>query len=747
MTMEPETEAPEPDSTSSRPWLDLIQDAGKAFESWHQRCDRAKENYASLKRLSNENGSKEMQLLYANIEVLKPTIYARPPVPVCKTRFSDRKPVNRTASEVIERCLMVSFDAERIHDTMLHVRDDVTLFGRGVMWMRYKTEGGQMAGASGGMVPNTKQDDQGADESDEDEDDDEEGYAEADDFFEYVCYDHVNRQDFLHEPVRTWSEVGWVARRSWLTREQGMRRFGDSWREIQYVEAENDTAEEYKVEKKAEVWELWHKGQETVVWVHKGSKEVLDRRDPWLDLDGFYPCPKPAYSVCEPESLIPVPDYLFYRDQLEEVNTLTGRISALSEALRLKGFYSAGGEDIGTALEKAFQSQDDNAVMIPIPTVAALGQGMKDAIMFMPLVEIANTISALVVLRKQLIEDIYQISGISDIMRGETKASETATAQNIKAQFGSVRVRSRQEEMIRVADDAMKIAGEIIAENFQPQTIMQMCQMDKLVPGALIQQHEALKAQQAQMAQQMQQAQQAGQPPQPMPQMPQLPPLPKDAIAAEEVLALLRNERMRPFILQTASDSTIQPNEDAEKQRRNEFAQAVGNLMVSSGPIVQAAPEAAKLVAEMLRFVTGAYRAGRAMEQTIDDFIEELSAKASQPPAPPPPDPKIEAMKMDAQMKQGEAQMRQQEAQMQAQIKQGEAQMRAQEAQAMMQVKGMEAQARMAEIQAKAQHDQMMAAMNERLKNMDLQLKGLDLQLAEMRIMEAQTKRPVEVVI
>jgi hypothetical protein len=713
--MEPETEAPEPDSTSSRPWLDLIQDAGKAFESWHARCDRAKENYASLKRLSNESGSKEMQLLYANIEVLKPTIYARPPVPVCKTRFSDRKPVNRTASEVIERCLMVSFDAERIHDTMLHIRDDVTLFGRGVMWLRYKTEGGMAE-----MVPNSKQDDQGADEDDEDEA--EEGYGEADDFFEYVCYDHVNRQDFLHEPVRTWSEVGWVARRSWLTREQGMRRFGDSWREIQYVEAENDTAEEYKVEKKAEVWELWHKGQETVVWVHKGSKELLDRRDPWLSLDGFYPCPKPAYSVCEPESLIPVPDYLFYRDQLEEVNTLTGRISALSDALRMKGFYSAGGEDIGTALEKAFQSQDDNAVMIPVPTVAALGQGMQNAILFMPLMEIANTVSALVALRKQLIEDIYQISGISDIMRGETKASETATAQNIKAQFGSVRVRSRQEEMVRVADDAMKIAGEIIAENFQPQTIMQMCQMDKLVPSALIQQHEALKAQQAQMAQQMQLAQQSGQPPQPMPQMPQLPPLPKDAIAAEEVLALLRNERMRPFILQTASDSTIQPNEDAEKQRRNEFAQAVGNLMVSSGPIVQAAPEAAKLVAEMLRFVTGAYRAGRAMEQTIDDFIEELSAKAAQPPQPPPPDPKLEAMKMDAQMKQGEAQMR------------------AQEMQARMQVKGMEAQARMAEIQAKAQHDQMMAGMNERLKQMDLQLKAFDLQLAEMRIAETRVK-------
>jgi hypothetical protein len=717
--MEPDTEQPETDM-SARPWVDLINDASKAFETWHQRCDRAKENYASLKRLSSENGSKEMQLLYANMEVLKPTIYARPPVPVCKTRFSDRKPINRTASEVIERCLLVSFDVERIHNTMLHVRDDVTLYARGVMWLRYQTEGELIEPA-----PNTLQDEQGSEEGEEYED---EAAPMVEGFQERVCYDHVNRKDFLHEPVRTWQEVGWVARRSWLTREQGMRRFGDAWQNIQYVESENDTAEEYKVEKKAEVWELWHKGRNTVVWLHKSGKELLDRREPWLDLDGFFPCPKPAYGVCEPESLIPVPDYLFYRDQLEEVNTLTGRISALAEALRLKGFYSAGGEDVGTALEKAFQSQDDNAVMIPVPTVAALGQGMRDAVLWMPLMDVANTISALVALRKQVIEDIYQISGISDIMRGETKATETATAQNIKAQFGSVRVRTRQEEMIRVADDAMKLAGEIIAENFQPQTILQMCQLDKLVPGQLIQQHEALKAQQAQMAQMQQMAEQSGQPPQPMPPLPQLPPLPKDAIAAEEVLALLRNQRMRPFVLQTASDSTIQPNEDAEKQRRNEFAQAVGNLMVSSGPIVQAEPSAAKLVAEMLRFVTGAYRAGRDMEQTIDDFIEEVAQKASQPPPQPPPDPKLEAMKMDAQIKQGEAQMRQQEMQ------------------AEMQVKGMEAQARMVELQFKAQHDQTMAAMNERLKNMDLQLKAFDLQLAEMRVVETQ-QQPVEVMI
>ena len=708
-------------SMAAKPWAALIDDANKVFAPWHDRCDRAKENYASLKKLANENGSREMQLMYANMEVLKPTIYARKPIPVCKPRFSDRKPVPRAASELIERCLLASFDAERVHDRMLGVRDDVVLYGRGVIWARYKTEGDPE-----GATPDTKMGD--------------DTYGEQ--FGEYVCYDHINRKDFLHEPVRDWLEVGWVARRVWLTAEKGRQRFGDRWKGLHYVESENDTDDAYKVEKKAEVWELWHKGKNTVVWLHPKGEELLDMREPWLTLDGFFPCPKPAYSVCEPETLIPVPEYLFYRDQLEEVNTLTGRIGSLAEALRLKGFYSAGAE-IGTAIEKAFQSQDDNAVMIPVPTVSALGQGMKDAIMWMPLVDVANTITALIQLRKQVIEDIYQISGISDIMRGETQASETATAQNIKAQFGSVRVRSRQEEMIRIADDLMMIAGEIMAENFQPQTMMQMAQMEKLVPAQLIQQHEALKRQQAQMMQQAQQPPQPGQPPMAAPQMPplpQLPPLPREAVAIEEVFGLLRDQKMRPFVLQTASDSTIQPNEDNEKQRRNEFATAVGNLMVSAGPIVQAAPEAATLVGEMLRFVSGAYRAGRDMEQTIDDFVAKVAERASQPPPPPPPDPKIEAMKMDAQM-------RQQEAQMQAQIKQSEAQARAQENQAMMQVKGMEAQARMAEIQAKAQHDQMMAAMNEQLKNMDLQLKGLDLQLAEMRIMEAQTKRPVEVVI
>ena len=39
--------------------------------------------------------------------------------------------------------------------------------------------------------------------------------------------EHLDRADFLHEPARKWQEVGWVAKRAWLTRAEVRKGFGD----------------------------------------------------------------------------------------------------------------------------------------------------------------------------------------------------------------------------------------------------------------------------------------------------------------------------------------------------------------------------------------------------------------------------------------------------------------------------------------------------------------------------------------
>jgi hypothetical protein len=618
---------------NSKPWLEEIKGGQKCLATWDEKCDNIDKQYASLERLAKSNVDREMQIFWANLEVLKPSIYARQPVPVVTSRFKDRKPINRHASELLERCLVTSFDVEDIHDTMVLARNDLAMYGRGVTWLRYETD--QLKG-------------------------------------EKVCYDHLDRKDFAHGKARKWKEVPWVARRSWLNRERMRSRFeetsGDAWMKADYKEREEDEKSEYSNDKKAAVWELWHREKNVVVWVTEGVDDVLDIREPFLTLDRFWPCPKPAYGTIQPGSLIPVPDFMQYRDQAEEINELTARISALSESLRMKGFYAAGHEDVGEAIEASLKQMDNNAILVPVPSVAALGNGMKDAIVWMPVKEIAEVITALVALRKQLIEDVYQITGISDIMRGETDPNETKGAQVLKSQYGSIRIRERQGEMVRIARDMTRISGEIMAENFQPQTMMSMSQYDAVPSQQQIQR---------QIQQVNQTVMQAAQNPQLVAMAQKQPQMAQQAIqqaqakvkelqgqtTIEQVLQFLRDQRMRPFTLEIETDSTIQPDEDSAKQRANEFLQALGGAIGQLAPMVQAQPQAAPFAGEILKFAVGPYRAGRELEASIDDFVEQMKEQAGQPK----PDPAAEKVKAEMQLKQAELQMKQADQQMEMQ--------------------------------------------------------------------------------
>src|SRR5689334_14838282 len=129
----------EPDNSSKR-YLDAIHESEQAFDDYQTRADKIDKLYADLKRLAGVDRSREFQLFWANIEVLKPSIYSRPPVPVVVPRFKDRRPVPRMASELLERCAIVAFEMEDIDQVMRSVRDDLAVQARGVAWVRYDTK-------------------------------------------------------------------------------------------------------------------------------------------------------------------------------------------------------------------------------------------------------------------------------------------------------------------------------------------------------------------------------------------------------------------------------------------------------------------------------------------------------------------------------------------------------------------------------------------------------------------------------
>lgn len=717
---------PSIDKESSKAWLNLIEDAEKALKDWQDKSDSIDKRFADLARLANTTRDREFQLFWANIQVLGPSVYSRPPVPVVVPRFRDRRPVPRTASELLERCATVAFEKDGIDATMRLIRDDMTRLARGCAWVRYEDK-----------EKNGKK-------------------------LEKICIEHVDRRDWLCSPARKWQEVDWVARRAWMSADEMKKRFeGDAWEDAAFEVLDRDRQDRGNRDpiKKAGVWEIWCKSEDRVVWVTPGVEELLDSDKPHLTLDDFFPCPRPAYSTVQPDSLVPVPDYVYYKDQIEEINELTDRIADLSDAVRLKGFYQAGGE-IGAAVETAMKQSDNKAILVPVSNWSAFGSNSGDPIVWLPLEMIASTITGLVELRRQLIDDVYQITGLSDIMRGQSDASETLGAQELKSQYGSIRVRDRQYELIRVALDLTRISCEIMGENFDQQTLLDMSQMDlptdadikkqinqledqgkQIVAQAAKTAREAManpqnqaKAQQDPEGAQKAAADLQQQAQEQVQQIQQQIQKVGETVTIDQVMKLLKEQRLRPFALDIETDSTIAPDENTQKQRASEFMTALGGFLNQAIPAVQAVPQIAPLMADSLKYVTGQFRAGRVLDQSIDEFADAMKQMA----AAPKPNPEADAAQAQVQSDQARLQMEQQKHQEEQQARAQDTQIKQQAFERDSQIKAAladhEAQMRERETAERIQIMQSDGMQKAQKHQQDMQLGTLDIRKKELEI-------------
>jgi len=627
---------------SAKAWLNLLEESKTAFEKYNSHCDRIEQRYASLMRLSDNTRDRQFQMFWANMETIKPEVYARPPVPVVTPKFKDRRRVPESASEFLERCCVVAFDLTRIDDLLKLVRNDLAMIDRGIVWSRYegkRDKGGKKT-----------------------------GYRT-----ERVCFDYKHRLDFLHGLARNWREVPWVAGAAYLTRKEARKRFkkfsGDEYQSADYkVDRDSKEVGGSDGRERAKFWEIWDKTSERVIWVAEGCENILDEDDPHVDFTNFFPCPMPAYGTCQPGSLVPVPDVLQYQDQLDEIDLLTGRIHALSDALEVKGFYPAGTSEIAEAVQAAIAHNTPNRILVPISNWAAFG-GTKDVIIWLPIDVVANTITQCVMLRKQIIDDIYQIVGLSDIMRGSTDPEETLGAQELKIQSGSVRIRDKQQEIVRLARDLVEATSDIITDKFDPVTMIEMSQthlqteqMHARKIGELqgqLQQIEQMK-QQAQTPQgqqylqqnpdAMQQVQTAEQ--QLQHQLQQV----QQAPSLEQVLEFISNNRSRSFVLDIETDSTIQLNEEAEKKSRGEFLGMLSNLLPQLSAMISAEPATAEFCGELLKFSVAPFRAGRSLDGAIDALVEQMKEKATMPQGDDPTTASNKVMLQIEQMKDATAQ-------------------------------------------------------------------------------------------
>jgi len=128
-----------------------------------------------------------------------------------------------------------------------------------------------------------------------------------------------------------------------------------------------------------------------------------------------------------------------------------------------------------------------------------------------------------------------------------------------------------------------------------------------------------------------------------------------------QALELLKNNPMRTFRVEIATDSMLYADEAQEKQDRVEFMQATGAFIEKAIQGAQQVPELTPLLMDLLKFGVQGFRVGRTLEGEFDTFADEAkekqAQKAAQPPAQPQPTPEMIKAQSEQQKMQMEAQL------------------------------------------------------------------------------------------
>lgn len=637
-------------------WVTEIRLYDKEAEKWTEQSKKIIRRYKDERKTNNTKV--RFNILWSNIQTLSPALFAKNPKPNVERRFQDDDDVGRLASEAIERGVSYFID-DKVYDCLREVVNDRLLCGRGTAWVRY--------------VPNFAS--QGTEEVTDDA-------ALPEVYSEECVLDYVHWQDFGCKWGRTWEETNAAWRRVFLDKGELEKRFPEKYKTIPLDHAPEKMNDE-KIEgaaKKATIYEIWDKKNKKVLWIHKDVSTPLDEKDDPLKLKDFFPFPRPLFATLANDTIIPVPDYIEYQDQANEIDELTARVALLIKAVKVAGVYCAEAEGIQRILSEGLENK-----LVPVDNWAMFAEkgGLKGMIEYLPLGEIVAAITALYEARDKIKHDLYEISGLSDILRGDGDSQETATGVKTKSQFATLRLNAMQGEVARFCRDVVRIMADIICRHFSDDTIKKLSGL-KLMTAQEKQQFQMMQQLQQQQAQQ---AQASGQQPQPTPPVDEKTQEMLSDPTWEEVIALLRDDTMRCFRIDIETDSTIKADQEADRQARIEFLTAAGGFLQQAVTIPN--PELMPLLMQMLMFGVRGFPVGKELESAFKVAQKKIQNEADNPqPKQDPEMIKTQGMLELEKMKMG---MQQQQTQASITIEQAKAQKNAELEQQRMQVDNQQA--------------------------------------------------------
>jgi hypothetical protein len=196
--------------------------------------------------------------------------------------------------------------------------------------------------------------------------------------------------------------------------------------------------------------------------------------------------------------------------------------------------------------------------------------------------------------------EIYEITGIADILRGQGQSYVTATTDGIKAKFATLRLSDMQDDVQQFIHDAYVIMVEMALSALSIEALDNIIEIEEI---------NNLKN--------------------------------NDPDKLQALIALVKDISKLNFKIDIETDSTVKINQDSEKADRMEFANTFSPLLAQA---IQAPKELMPIIASVLKFVVASFRGGRELEADINKFIDAIMQN-SEAQEPEKPDPEIEKEK------------------------------------------------------------------------------------------------------
>jgi hypothetical protein len=570
-------------------WNEATELAGTEEKEWRESALEADLAYAQGKNAKKYT----FNIWHANVETLIPALRNSTAVPDIRPRhnFGTPDPIAKLGCDILERCISASIDDCDFDDAIDDGIQDMGITGRGIARVVYEPQTGDVQGIED--VVN-----------------------------ERLSTEHVGWAGFRHGPAKTWSEVPWIAFPHFLGREAIIALAGpeigkkvklDLTVDSDAKRAKQDKAPD-SIFKRTLVYEVWDKDKREVFFF---APCYLEQRlkvipDP-LGLEDFFPIPRPMVAAHRTGSLTPVCLYVIYEELLDELDVVTKRIRKLVGQLRprgigpesadLKSWVKAGdGEIVGLS---------EFAQFLDTPG------GFEKLIAWFPMDPTANAVKVLYEQRESIKQQIFEVSGLADIMRGQTNPNETKGAQDLKAQWGSLRINRRQQEVQRFIRDIFRIKAEIIAKKFAPQTLALMSGLAPPPPQPNEPQEVAMQKMQAMQT-------------------------------WEQALALLKQDPLRRYRIDVETDSTIRGDISRNMEQMTQFVQGSGAFFQAMAPAVESGALPMEAAITIYSSFARQFRLGKEVEDLLDRLGEQ--AKQPQQPKPDPEAAKAEAEKAKMEM-------------------------------------------------------------------------------------------------